>query len=109
MTFMESLHASGLWEGTPQGMAVWQRMLNNAVGEGLAQKASHNTWLLGPEFWEAVEETMEALGGGGGGGGEEPAGPNGFEDDFMGDQGGYPRRPGGGYPQRPGGGYPYGR
>jgi hypothetical protein len=60
MTAVGSLKATDYWDDrSPEGLAQWKALLQDAVRKGLARQVVSNfTYELGPEFWEAAEKAI---------------------------------------------------
>ena len=60
MTAVGSLKATEYWDDrSPEGLAQWKALLQDAVRKGLARQVVSNfTYELGPEFWEAAEKAI---------------------------------------------------
>jgi hypothetical protein len=87
MSSMEALRLSGLDVSNRRSMREWIIIMIKAERQGLVERIGHSTYLIGPEFWQALsEEFGRPVGPGSGGGDQDPFGQDGFDDG----QGGFP-------------------
>lgn len=66
MTGDEALQRSGLNTGI-QARSEWKEVLFDALDQGLIRRAGGNRFLIGPDFWDAIERQFGGTGNNGGG------------------------------------------